>query len=125
MPEQPDLAEAPEFAAYSVGEASVRGGDIVVSATDSGLPLTVRVTPDQLRRNPAELGADLLRLCRLAADRAGLHRRAYLAELGLPEHALDLLGLPSQQAVEQSELLDEAEREYEPRSWLDQDGGSW
>lgn len=131
MPEQPPTtddrttAEPEPFATYSVGEASLRGGEIVVTATDSGLPLTVRVTTAQLRRDPEELGGDILRLCRLAAARAGLQRRAYLSRLGLSEQALTQLGLPTQETVEQSELLDEAEREYEPRSWLEQDGGRW
>ncbi|MRH89375.1 hypothetical protein GFY24_18295 [Nocardia sp. SYP-A9097] len=108
-----------------MGEASLRGGEIVVTATDSGLPLTVRVSSGQLRRDPDALGADLLRLCRLAAARAGLRRRAYLSELGLSDEAMARLGLPTPAAVEQAELADEAEREYEPRSWLEQDGDKW
>lgn len=113
------------FATYSVGEASSRGGEIVVTATDSGLPLTVCVAPGQLRRDPGDLGDDILRLCRLAADRAGLARRAYLSDLGLSEQTLTRLGLPTQAAVETAELADEAEHEYEPRSWLDRDGDTW
>ncbi|MET7768236.1 hypothetical protein [Nocardia sp. NPDC005366] len=112
------------FATYSVGEASSRGGDIVVSATDSGLPLAVRVTSEQLRRDPDDLAADLLRLCRLAASRAGLQRRGYLSGLGLSEQTLNRLGLPDRETVERSEIADEAEREYEPRSWLE-DADPW
>ncbi|MFI6999125.1 hypothetical protein [Nocardia sp. NPDC050175] len=122
----PEVAEKDsEFAAYSVGEASLRGGEIVVTATDSGIPLSVRVTQAQLRRDPNDLGDDVLRLCRLAADRAGLSRRTYLAELGFDERTMNLLGLPTPAAVERSELVDEAERSYEPRSWLEQDGDQW
>ncbi|QBS46257.1 hypothetical protein DMB37_28305 [Nocardia sp. CS682] len=115
----------PDFETFATGEASLRGGDIVIAATDSGLPTMVRVTPDQLRRDPGDLADDVLRLCRLATDRAGVRRREYLTGLGLGEDALRLLGLPTQQAVEQAELADEAEHEYEPRSWLDQNGSTW
>ncbi|MGC4994617.1 hypothetical protein [Nocardia salmonicida] len=120
----PDTSDS-DFATYSTGEAALRGGGIIVTATDSGLPLAVRLTPDQLRRDPDDLGDDILRLCKLAANRAGLLRRSYLAELGVPDSALDLLELPSQRTVEQYELAEEFEHGYEPRSWLDQDGDSW
>ncbi|PXX61701.1 hypothetical protein DFR70_108259 [Nocardia tenerifensis] len=122
---EPDPPETPDFETFTTGEAASRGGGIVVAATDSGLPTMVRVTPGQLRRDPAELAADVLRLCRLATDRAGLRRREYLTGLGLGEDALRLLGLPTTQTLERAELADEAEHEYEPRSWLDQDGGRW
>lgn len=118
-------AETPDFETFTTGEAALRGGDIAVTATDSGLPAAVHVTPDQLRRNPEDLADDILRLCRLAADRAGLRRREYLAGLGLDEDTLNLLGLPTKQALEQSELADETEHDYEPRSWLDQGGNTW
>ncbi|WP_240771686.1 hypothetical protein [Nocardia sp. CS682] len=121
----PEAPEVPDFETFATGEASLRGGDIVIAATDSGLPTMVRVTPDQLRRDPGDLADDVLRLCRLATDRAGVRRREYLTGLGLGEDALRLLGLPTQQAVEQAELADEAEHEYEPRSWLDQNGSTW
>lgn len=115
----------PDFATWSVGEAALRGGDIVVSATDSGLPLALRVRPDQLRRDPTELGDDILRLCRQAAGRAGLLRREYLSGIGVPDSALDLLALPSRLQVEADELAGESEHGYEPRSWLDREGDSW
>ncbi|MEU2036943.1 hypothetical protein [Nocardia amamiensis] len=124
--DEPEL-EAPksDFTPYSTGEAALRGGDIMVTATDSAVPLAVRLTADQLRRDPDDLGDDILRLCKLAANRAGLLRRAYLAEIGVPESALDLLELPSQDAVEHYELTAESEHGYEPHSWLDRDGDSW
>ncbi|MFI9504699.1 hypothetical protein [Nocardia sp. NPDC052566] len=122
---EPDPPGSTAFETCTTGEASVRGGAIVVTATDSGLPTAVRVTPDQLRCDPRELADEILRLCRLAADRAGLRRREYLTGLGVGEDALNLLGLPTKQALERSELADEAEHEYEPRSWLEQDGGRW
>ncbi|MBU3066507.1 hypothetical protein KO481_33920 [Nocardia sp. NEAU-G5] len=103
----------------------MRCGEIVVTATESGLPMGVHIDPDQLRRDPVDLADDVLRLCRLAANRAGLARRAQLARLGVGEVALDLLGLPTQDAVERAELGDESDYDYEPRSWLDHDGSVW
>ncbi|WP_239476432.1 hypothetical protein [Nocardia arizonensis] len=122
VPEQPD---APVFETFTTGVASLRGGEIVVTATDSGLPTEIVVTPEQLRRDPDELAGEILRLCRLATDRAGVARREYLTNLGLGEQALSLLGLPTAQLLAQSELADEAEHDYEPRSWLDQGGSTW
>ncbi|MFI5779350.1 hypothetical protein [Nocardia sp. NPDC051570] len=118
-------ADETGFTAYSTGEAALRGGDIVVTTTESGLPLALRVDPGQLRRDPADLADDLLRLCRLAANRAGLTRRKQLSGLGMSDQSLDLLGLPTQDAVEQAELGDENDYEFEPRSWLDRDGSVW
>lgn len=124
----PDTDGTPQdsgFTAYSTGEATLRGGEIVVTATESGLLLDLQVAPGQLRRDPDDLADDLLRLCRLAANRAGLARRAELTRLGLTDRALDLLGLPTQDAVEQTELGAENNYEYEPRSWLEHDGSTW
>jgi hypothetical protein len=117
--------DEPEFATYSVGQASLRGGEIQLSATDSGIPVALRVTADQLRRDPQDVGDDLLRLCRLAAARAGLTRRSYLADLGIPANALELLGLPTQEEVETMELADEVVHDYEPRSLMEPDGSIW
>ncbi|MCX4093073.1 hypothetical protein [Nocardia sp. alder85J] len=125
---EPDTEAAPDepvFTTYTTADAALRGGEIVVTATESGLPMALRVQADQLRRDPAELADDLLRLCRLAANRAGLTRRTDLAALGITDRALDLLGLPTQDAVEQNEIGDENDHGYEPRSWLDRDGSVW
>ncbi|MGF6882762.1 hypothetical protein ABIA39_001704 [Nocardia sp. GAS34] len=137
-PDEPDASDAPDgaatgapdgddagFATYSVGQASLRGGEIQLTATDSGLPLALRVSAAQLRREPRDLGDDLVRLCRLAAGRAGLTRRSYLTDIGIPAHAVELLGLPTQTEVERMELADEAVHEYEPRSLMEPDGSIW
>ncbi|MFE9789610.1 hypothetical protein ACFYO7_29955 [Nocardia salmonicida] len=125
MSEQTPAAPDQDFATFATGAAASRDGGITVTATDSALPLAIRLSVDQLRRDPDHLGADILRLCKLAGDRAGLLRRSYLTELGVPEPMLDLLELPSRRAVEQSELAEELEHGYEPRSWLDRDGDLW
>jgi len=121
-PEADATPQDSEFTAYSIGEAALRGGEIVVTATESGLLLGLHVDPGQLSRDLDDLADDLLRLCQLAANRAGLARRAELTRLGLPGRALDLLRLPTQDVVEQTELGAENSYEYEPRSWLDHDG---
>ncbi|WP_245401623.1 hypothetical protein [Nocardia albiluteola] len=121
-PETDGTPQDSGFTAYSIGEATLRNGEIVVKATESGLLLDLHVDSGQLRRDLDDLAEDLLRLCQLAANRAGLARRAELTRLGLTERALDLLGLPTQDAVEQTELGAENNYEYEPRSWLDHEG---
>ncbi|WP_254206204.1 hypothetical protein [Nocardia alni] len=113
------------YTGWSTGQASLRTGEIVVTTTEFGLPLHLRVDAGQLRREPADLAGDLMRLCRLAAGRAGYARRTELTQLGMTDPTLDLLGLPTQDAVEQTELGDEDNHEYEPRSWLDHDGSVW
>ncbi|MBU3068086.1 hypothetical protein KO481_42045 [Nocardia sp. NEAU-G5] len=125
MPAAARTEDEPGFATYSVGRACLRNGGIQLTATDSAIPLTLDVTADQLRREPRDLGDDLLRLCRLAAGRAGLARRSYLTEIGIPAHAVELLGLPTRTEVERMELADEAVHEYEPRSLMESDGSIW
>ncbi|MQY22489.1 hypothetical protein [Nocardia macrotermitis] len=124
-PPPADPAQADGFTAATLGQAMLRNGEIIVTATESGMLQNVHVDAGQLRRPPAELADDLLRLCRLAAGRAGAARRTHLAQLGLTDHVLDLLGLPEPDAVEQNEIDDEDDNDYEPRSWLDHDGSVW
>ncbi|HLS76878.1 MAG TPA: hypothetical protein VK083_08835 [Nocardia sp.] len=98
--------------------ATSRSGSISVVTTEQGLPTALTVEPDELRRDPAELAADILRLCRRAADRAGLERRAELSAAGLSSEALALTGLPRPEEVAARELAEEQEYEQEPQSWM-------
>lgn len=98
--------------------ATTRSGSITVETTEQGLPLRVAIDAAELRRPPAELAAELLRLCSRAADRAGLARRRQLAEAGLDTDLLALTGLPTAEQAERRELIDEQEYETEPQSWL-------
>ncbi|GEE04010.1 hypothetical protein nbrc107696_44560 [Gordonia spumicola] len=69
----------------------------------------MRLEPAQCRREPAALAADVLALCRLAGLTAGVRRRAALADDGVPEETLSLLGLPSRaDLVASEEALDAA-----------------
>jgi hypothetical protein len=109
---------ADEPLAYRTATVRSRDGGIAVTTTELGLPLALTVAPDQLHRDPADLAAELRTLCRLAAGRAGLARRAALAEAGVAEHALALLGLPTADAVAAAEAQWEADSP-QPRSWLE------
>ncbi|MBF6356155.1 hypothetical protein IU449_16675 [Nocardia higoensis] len=98
--------------------ASSRDGAITVRTTDQGLPRGISIEAAELRRDPAELAAEVLRLCRQAANRAGMARREQLEQAGMPAEMLALLGLPTQEEVAGRELAEEEEYEAEPRSWL-------
>lgn len=98
--------------------ATSRSGAIAVRTTEQGLPLRISVEPGELRRDPGELAAEVLRLCRQAANRAGAARRRQLADAGVSRDLLDLTGLPTAAEVERQELFDEQEYDVEPQSWL-------
>ncbi|MFD8246157.1 hypothetical protein [Nocardia sp. NPDC059691] len=93
-------------------------GSISVRTTEMGLPLGVKVDADQLRRDPEALAGEVLRLCKQAANRAGLARRAQLRQLGFTSEMLALTGLPTEQQVATQEIIDEQEYDTEPQSWL-------
>ncbi|WP_040788665.1 hypothetical protein [Nocardia paucivorans] len=98
--------------------AASRSGSISVETTEQGLPVGITVERDELRRPPGELAAEILRLCRQSANRAGLERREQLRAAGLTGEALALTGLPKPEDVARQELIEEAEYEVEPQSWL-------
>ncbi|GAA5067156.1 hypothetical protein [Nocardia callitridis] len=109
--EQPELVE---------WTASSRTGSIAVRTTEQGLPLGISVEPAELKRDPQELAGEVLRLCKTAANRAALARRAQLEEAGATQEMLSLMGLPTPEQVARQELTEEAEYETEPVSWLRQ-----
>ncbi|MEV6771253.1 hypothetical protein AB0N05_21800 [Nocardia sp. NPDC051030] len=95
-----------------------RTGSIVVSTTEQGLPRAISVERDQLRNDPEQLAAEILRLCKQSANRAGLERRAQLRAAGLAPELLALTGLPTVEEVTRQEFVEEQEYETEPDSWL-------
>ncbi|WP_330233012.1 hypothetical protein OHA40_11345 [Nocardia sp. NBC_00508] len=99
-------------------KAASRSGSISVETTEQGLPVRITVEPGELRREPGELAREILRLCKQSANRAGLARRAELEAAGLTSEVLALTGLPKPEDVARQELVDEAEYEVEPESWL-------
>ncbi|WP_459549315.1 hypothetical protein [Nocardia sp. X0981] len=95
-----------------------RSGSISIETTEQGLPIGITIERDELHRPPAELAAEIVRLCKQSANRAGLARRAELAAAGLTSDVLALTGLPKPEDVAHQELVEEAEYEVEPQSWL-------
>ncbi|MBU3064915.1 hypothetical protein KO481_25715 [Nocardia sp. NEAU-G5] len=104
------------------GTAASWSGLISVETTELGLPLSVDVDRSELQRDPADLAAELVRLCGQAANRARLARRAELAEAGVTRDVLDRLGLATAEEVAEAEYAQEAEYEYVPRTWRSNGG---
>ena len=108
--------ETVENAALLVTVAS-RSGALRMTATEQGLPVRLDVDAEQLQRDPDVLARDLLRLCRQAAQRAGLQRRIQMTEQGVPAEVIDRFGHPRPEDVAREEILDD-EDDYEPTSWM-------
>lgn len=108
-------SEGPGMAEWT---ATSRTGAITVRTTDQGLPLGISVEATELRRDPSGLAAEVLRLCKQAANRAGLARREELEAAGMTSDMLALMGLPTREEVARQEIVEEEEYETEPRSWL-------
>lgn len=107
----------PDQSQLLTSPASSRSGEITVSATEQGLPVAITVDVAVLKQDPGELAARILRLCRRAADRAGLERRRQLSEAGVSGEVISLLGLPTADTVAERELADEYAYEMAPRTW--------
>lgn len=95
-----------------------RSGSITVETTEQGLPIKIDIEPGELSRVPAELAAEMLRLCKRSAGRAGMAQRAQLEEAGMSSEMLALTGLPTAEDIARDEQLEESEHDYEPQSWL-------
>ncbi|MFI9506342.1 hypothetical protein [Nocardia sp. NPDC052566] len=105
-------------AGLSEWTAASLSGSISVRTTDQGLPLGISIEPSELRRDPQALAAEVLRLCKQAANRAGLAKREELAAAGMTGDMLTLMGLPTREEVARQEIAEEEEYDTEPRSWL-------
>ncbi|MEU1980990.1 hypothetical protein [Nocardia sp. NPDC019395] len=101
-----------------MARAASRGGLISVETTEQGLPIKIDIEPDELRRAPEELAREISRLCRRAANRAGLARRTELEAAGMSSDMLALTGLPTAEDIAREEYVEESEHDYEPQSWL-------
>ncbi|MEU7631988.1 hypothetical protein AB0C34_18660 [Nocardia sp. NPDC049220] len=112
------ISEYDERMRDAMWRAASKSGSISVETTEQGLPVGITVERAELRREPGELAREILRLCKQSANRAGLARRAELAEAGLTSDVLALTGLPKPEDVARKELMDEVEYEVEPQSWL-------
>lgn len=74
--------------------ATSTNGGLRVRANDQGTPLHIAIESGELRREPHELAAAIVRLCGEAAVAAGLRRRAELERAGVAEPVIRALRLP-------------------------------
>lgn len=98
-------------------DASTRDEAVRVRASESGLPVRIRIEPRELQFGGKELAQTILHLCLRATESAKAKRRRVLEDEGVPIEVLDRLGLPTLGRVAHSEnrIL---EQEPEPTSWL-------
>ncbi|MEU0540310.1 hypothetical protein [Nocardia sp. NPDC005978] len=95
-----------------------RNGGIRMRITEQGIPLAVKIDPAELHRDPAHLAAEMLRICRRAADEAGLATRKKLEAAGMSPAALAATGLPTEADLARQEIVEEQDYDTEPQSWL-------
>lgn len=97
--------------------ATSRTGTISVVTTDQGLPTSVRLDSAELRKDPAVLAAEVLRLCQQAAMHAGVARRAELEAQGVSNDIIDSMKLPRADDLARAEYEDDAGAGA-PGSWM-------
>ncbi|CAN5615842.1 hypothetical protein BH11ACT6_BH11ACT6_35490 [soil metagenome] len=71
----------------------LRHNGIRVSATERGVPLTLRLSQAALSSTPSQLARDIVLLCRLSAQRAQLEQRNQLTAAGFDPAVIDSLEL--------------------------------
>ena len=101
----------------NVAAATSRTGNIAVLTTDQGLPTSVRIEPAELRKDPALLAAEVLRLCQQAAMKAGVARRDELRAGGVSNEIIDAMNLPRPDDLARAEYEDDAVAGA-PGSWM-------
>jgi hypothetical protein len=101
----------------SVAAATNRAGTITVRATNQGMPVEVKIDRAELRYGAQALADQILRLCKSATVAAGAKRRDLLAERGMDDETLDLLGLPTRDAAAAQAAEDDGDS-YTPQTWL-------
>ncbi|SUA77027.1 Uncharacterised protein [Nocardia otitidiscaviarum] len=94
----------------TTASSSNRAGTVTVRATDQGMPVEISFERGEYRYGAQALADEILRLTKRSAIAAKARRRELLAEAGLPDDALDRLGLPTRRAaVEALDHLDDAD----------------
>jgi len=111
------MTTEPSLPPATVAAAINRARTVAVRATETGLPVEIRIDRGELRYGGEHLAQEILRLCREAGREAGARRRDDLAREGMPRDVLDRLGLPTRAEVATAE---QAEDEYleAPTSWM-------
>ncbi|QLY32018.1 hypothetical protein [Nocardia huaxiensis] len=100
----------PQVPPVTVAANTNRAGTVTVRATDQGMPVEITFERSEYRYGAQALADEILRLTKRAAIVAKAQRREMLAELGMPDHILNRLGLPTRQgAVDELDRLDEAD----------------
>ncbi|MGA9871593.1 MAG: hypothetical protein WBQ44_10690 [Rhodococcus sp. (in: high G+C Gram-positive bacteria)] len=97
--------------------AATRNNTVRVRVTEHGVPVAIRVDPDELRYGSEQLARTILQLCARATTSARAERRLFLEHDGMDANVLDRLGLPraTDVAQEESTLMDV---EPPPTSWM-------
>ncbi|MFC9966123.1 hypothetical protein ACFVH4_17995 [Nocardia ignorata] len=112
---QPDSgapeSDLPTFTATSAS------GAIAVRTTERGQPVRLRIRQDELYRQPDDLAAEIVALCRRAADRGALARRAQLEAAGMSAQALAVIGVPTREQVARAEFEYEQRYGADPQIW--------
>ncbi|WP_305092264.1 hypothetical protein [Prescottella sp. R16] len=101
--------------------ATNRAGTVTVRATETGLPVGLRIDRRELRYGGEELARQILDLCRSAGRDAGMQRREQLARDGVAPDLLDRLGLPTRDdvaAAEEAVAAQAPENSGGPASWM-------
>ncbi|MCH5642224.1 MULTISPECIES: hypothetical protein [unclassified Gordonia (in: high G+C Gram-positive bacteria)] len=104
-------------ALHQPAQARSRSGSLSVVTTYQGLPLSVRIEPSMLDKEPSVLAGEILRLCRQAAMSAGVRLRADLLADGMAAELVDEMKLPKADDVARAEYQDDSDAD-EPVSWL-------
>ncbi|WP_404315620.1 hypothetical protein [Prescottella equi] len=107
----------PPASPASSATAVNRARTVAVRATETGLPLDIRIDRGELRYGGERLAAEILRLCREAGREAGARRREQLTRDGVPADVLDRLGLPTRDEVAASQRAED-ENQAAPASWM-------
>ncbi|MCA2210204.1 hypothetical protein [Nocardia rosealba] len=97
--------------------ATSASGAIAVRATERGQPLRLRIRQDELYRQPDDLAAEIVALCRRAADRGALARRAQLEAAGMSAQSLATIGVPTREQVARAEFEYEQRYGADPQIW--------
>jgi hypothetical protein len=101
----------------TVASAINRARTVAVRATETGLPVDIRIDRSELRYGGEHLAREILRLCREAGREAGARRRDELAREGMPRDVLDRLGLPTRDDVAAAEQAEDENLDT-PLSWM-------
>jgi hypothetical protein len=72
-----------------------RSGAVTVTATNQGLPVSIKISDDEMRCDMAGLAREITALCHSAAMVSGIRLRAQLLEEGVDADVVGAMGLPT------------------------------